>query len=178
VFPNRPIPKGFQPIAGGQRSATTGRTARGQFYPIGIAAVPLLQIPILRFDPRMLELIDWPRTAPPLSRVSIVAANPLQSVKIGAICGQTPRSEQARSKRNGSTDFTDWHRLKYSTIARFEVAGRGRWTHQTASAESSHADQYSLASLDHPGLLPTATSSPKSRAARGRGAGIGSCRIL
>ncbi len=33
-----PIPKGFQPIAGGQRSATTGQAPPDDSYPEGIAA--------------------------------------------------------------------------------------------------------------------------------------------
>ncbi len=37
-FGQAPIPKGFQRIAGGQRSATTGRPTQDESYPAGIEA--------------------------------------------------------------------------------------------------------------------------------------------
>ena len=49
------IPKGFQPIAGGQRSATTGPAVHKMIsIPAGIAAASV-QVAIIEFDPSPLE---------------------------------------------------------------------------------------------------------------------------
>ncbi len=57
-----PIPKGFQPIAGGERSDTTGEPSRVDPYPEGIeAALDLEPVPhiSLKTIPEILRVDEW-----------------------------------------------------------------------------------------------------------------------